>query len=273
MAATSPESPKAAVVVLAGGSGTRAGAGVGKVYRPVAGVPLVVHSLWAAARVPSVTRLLLVVKAEDRALAGQVVAEHAAGLARGLTVEVITGGSTRHGSEWAALCHLAPAVESGAVDVVALHDGARPAADTALFTAVIRTAWRHGGALPVTAADDVLTQGPDGGLRAARAVPASRAVTASPAVPASRAVTAPVGAPPPSGWRLARVQTPQAFQARPLLIAYRTAAKQAFEGTDTASCVAHYTDLTIRTVRGSATNLKVTYPPDLDTVTRTLTHP
>jgi 2-C-methyl-D-erythritol 4-phosphate cytidylyltransferase len=254
VAATSPESPKAAVVVLAGGSGTRAGAGLGKVYRPVAGVPLVVHSLWAAARVPTVARLLLVVKADDQALAAQVVAEHTGGLARGLSVEILTGGSTRHGSEWAALCHLAAAIESGAVDVVALHDGARPAADTALFTAVIRTAWRHGGALPTTDADDVLALAPDGHLRPARAAPAA-------------------GAGRPPGLHLARVQTPQAFQARPLLAAYRTAAKQAFEGTDSASCVAHYTDLTIRTVRGSPTNLKVTYPHDVPVASRLLQPP
>ena len=246
---SSGSAPRAAVVVLAGGTGTRAGAGVGKVYRPVAGVPLVMHSLWAAARVPTVARLLLVVKADDHALASRVVTEHA-GLARGLTVEIVTGGSTRHGSEWAALCHLAPTIESGEVDVVALHDGARPAADTALFTAVIRTAWRHGGALPTTDADDVVALGADGHLRPA---------VASAALPA--------------GLRLARVQTPQAFQARPLLAAYRTAAKQAFEGTDTASCVARYTDLAIRAVRGSAGNLKVTYSDDVAAATRALGRP
>jgi 2-C-methyl-D-erythritol 4-phosphate cytidylyltransferase len=44
-------------------------------------------------------------------------------------------------------------------------------------------------------------------------------------------------------------------------------------GTDTATCVARYTDLTIRTVRGSTENLKVTYPDDVPAASRLLDPP
>lgn len=38
------------------------------------------------------------------------------------------GGATRHQSEWLALRVLADRIDSGQIDVVAIHDGARPLA-------------------------------------------------------------------------------------------------------------------------------------------------
>jgi 2-C-methyl-D-erythritol 4-phosphate cytidylyltransferase len=63
--------------------------------------------------------------------------------------------------------------------------------------------------------------------------------------------------------RLIRVQTPQAFRARPLLGAYRAAADDGFEGTDTSSCIEKYTDEQVRTFPGDEANLKVTYAHDV----------
>ena len=60
---------------------------------------------------------------------------------------LVTGGPTRHASEWRGLSALRGPIRAE-VDVVAVHDGARPLAGTALFDAVVRTAREHGGALP-----------------------------------------------------------------------------------------------------------------------------
>jgi 2-C-methyl-D-erythritol 4-phosphate cytidylyltransferase len=70
--------------------------------------------------------------------------------------------------------------------------------------------------------------------------------------------------------RLASVQTPQAFRARPLLDAYRQAERDGFVGTDTASCVEQYTDLEIHCVPSPATNLKITFPEDVTLAERLL---
>ena len=70
--------------------------------------------------------------------------------------------------------------------------------------------------------------------------------------------------------RLVRVQTPQAFRAGPLLEAYRRAAEEAFDGTDTSSCVQHFTDVDVRVFPGAATNLKVTFAPDVRLAERLL---
>jgi 2-C-methyl-D-erythritol 4-phosphate cytidylyltransferase len=59
------------------------------------------------------------------------------------------------------------------------------------------------------------------------------------------------------------VQTPQAFRAAALLDSYARADAEQFTGTDTATCVARYTDLVVRAVQARATNVKITFAEDL----------
>ena len=64
------------------------------------------------------------------------------------TVDLVVGGDSRHASEWQALQALAPAINAGEVDVVVIHDAARPLAGADLLGAVVASARRDGGALP-----------------------------------------------------------------------------------------------------------------------------
>jgi 2-C-methyl-D-erythritol 4-phosphate cytidylyltransferase len=146
---------------------------------------------------------------------------------------VVDGGVQRHDSEWRALQALAPDIDAGELDVVAIHDGARPLASLDLWGAVLAAAAEHGGAIPVVPAPRLSRR--DGSL-------------------------APAG--------LVGVQTPQAFRAEELLAAYRRADADGFTGTDTASCLEHSVDrgggdLTIVGVPGDPANLKVTFPEDV----------
>src|SRR5919202_5418887 len=126
------------------GGGSGVGADVNKVYLPLAGRRVVSWSLLWAAQVEDVGTFVLVVRPEDAELAEDVLRREAPGL----DVRMVVGGATRHESEDAALVHLAPAVEAGEIDVVALHDGARPLAGPALFRSVVATAQAVGGAVP-----------------------------------------------------------------------------------------------------------------------------
>jgi 2-C-methyl-D-erythritol 4-phosphate cytidylyltransferase len=222
----------AAFVVLAGGTGSRLGAvhdgvPVNKAYLPLAGLPLVAWSLLWAADVDSVGVLVLVTRAEDEARARGVAAQVARRRPRAPAVQVVAGGASRHASEAAALEHLRPQVLAGDVDLVAVHDAARPLAGAALLEAVLAEAARSGGALPGLPARELLAL--EGG--------------------------APAG--------LVRVQTPQAFAARQLLTAFDRAAADGVEGTDTASTVERYAGVRVHVVPGDERNLKVTYPSDL----------
>lgn len=219
----------AAAVVLAGGSGTRVGGDLNKVYLPLAGRRLLSWALQAFADVRSVRRLVVVVRPADRQLAEETVDREVRA-----RVEIVEGGPTRHGSEWAALQHLGPAIHGGELDVVAIHDGARPLAGRRLIADTIDAARIYGAAVPGVPLEDAGVPHPELGVLAE---------------PAER--------------RLIRVQTPQAFRAAPLLDAYECATRDGFTGTDTAACVERYANLRVHCMPGDPRNLKVTYPQDL----------
>jgi 2-C-methyl-D-erythritol 4-phosphate cytidylyltransferase len=224
--------PMAVGVVLAAGLGTRVGADGNKAYRKLAGRSMVSWSVDAVARTPGIDRTVLVFRRGERELVARTLEAEVRA-----AVELVEGGDSRHASEWNVLRYLATDVESGAVDVVLIHDAARPLAGPDLMSAAISTAREFGGAIPAVPAHDVM-----------RATPAGSA----------------------SGAALVRVQTPQAFRARPLLDAYRLAQVDEFEGTDTSSCLERFTDVEVRTFRGMSTNLKVTYPQDVLVAARLL---
>lgn len=230
----------AAAIVLAGGSGTRVGADRNKVYLPLGGRTVLGWSLRAFARHPSIGPVVLVVRAQDGALAEHEVATltgegSAPSAAPASGVQVVTGGGTRQDSELCGLRHLAPGIAAGEIDTVLVHDGARPLVSAELISAVLAAARATGGAVPGVLRDDIGEATPEGaGLRPAPALGA-----------------------------LVAVQTPQGFRALPLLAAYEQAHRQGFAGTDTASCVQRFTDLDVRWVPSDQRNLKITYAHDL----------
>ncbi|MCW2851673.1 MAG: 4-diphosphocytidyl-2C-methyl-D-erythritol synthase [Nocardioides sp.] len=214
----------AAVVVLAAGSGARVGAGVNKVLLPLRGRPVLAWSVADALAVPDVRRVVLVVRDGEQDEVAAALAPHL----DEAEVHLVAGGETRHDSEWAALRALAADIRAEDIDVVAIHDAARPLAGAALFEAALVAAREHGGAIPVVSLTGLL--GRDGRH---------------------------------PGTALAGVQTPQAFRAPDLLAAYEQAAAEGFQGTDTASCVARYGARPVAAVAGSARNLKITFPEDV----------
>ena len=195
---------RAAIVVLAAGAGTRVGAEVNKVLLPLAGVPVVARSVRTASEVPGVVRVVLVVRdGEQDAVRAAVEPDLDP---RPVEDAMGTGGETRH----------------------ILERAARRLASAALYEAVLSTAERVGGAIPVARLDDlVAADGSD-----------------LPAV-------------------LVGVQTPQAFRAGDLLAAHRAAAAAGFEATDTAGILAAYADLTVAAVDSTERNLKLTVADDV----------
>ncbi|ULE35780.1 2-C-methyl-D-erythritol 4-phosphate cytidylyltransferase [Mycobacterium sp. IDR2000157661] len=219
-------------VVLAAGTGTRVGADGNKAYLTVAGRPMVAWSLHTLTHVAGVTRILLVHRRGERRLAEDIAGQ----VSTAAAIELVEGGDSRHGSELNALRYLAADIEAGAIDVVLIHDAARPVASPDMFLSALKTAREFGGAVPVLPLPDVLTHG-------------SESIEAA---------------------ALVRVQTPQAFRAAPLLEAYRIAEREGFKGTDTSSCIETFTDVEVRTFRGENCNIKVTYAPDIALAERLL---
>ena len=118
-------------------------------------------------------------------------------------------------------------VEAGLIDLVLIHDGARPLATPQIFSAIADGAQTHGGAIPTIALDP-------------HEMDTARTET------------------------VARVQTPQGFRAQQLLHAYEKAAASGFIGTDTAACMEEFfPDVNTVAVPGDIFNIKITYPQDL----------
>ncbi len=224
----------AAVVILGAGSGSRVGAGINKILLPLAGQPVLARSVRTALSVRGVGAVVVVHRAGERADVGAallpVIGER--------DVLLVEGGASRQDSEQAALAVLAPQVSSGEIDVIAIHDGARPLAGVELFEATIAAAQEYGGAVPTHDLPGLLPR---------------------------TAGTAPVSA-------VAGVATPQAFRAAPLLAAYAAAREAGFDGTDTAAAFAQFApaDLVVRAVPGGPGNLKVTFAEDLRVAERLL---
>ena len=216
--------PRAAIVLLAAGSGRRVGGERNKVLLPLDGLPVLAHSVRTALDVEGAHRVVVVVRPEDHAEVAEALGPHLGEH----DVWLVDGGAERHDSEFRALQALRPDIEGGEIDVVAIHDGARPLASARLFRAVIDVAAGAGAAVPTV---------PAGRLNAADGSAADADLVA--------------------------VQTPQAFDARTLLAAYDAADADSFVGTDTAACLERYADTAIRPVDGERRNLKITFPGDL----------
>ncbi|MGH8888251.1 MAG: IspD/TarI family cytidylyltransferase [Acidothermaceae bacterium] len=221
---------KVAAVVLASGGGTRFGGLHNKVYLPLAGRRVVSWSLTAISRVPGIARIVLTVRPEDRELAVEILDREVPDA----TVTIIDGGDTRHASEYNALRHLEADVRRGDIDIVVIHDGARPLIAPSLICQLIDVARAVGGAVPGLPISDVAEVDGNALIRDRFKETA-----------------------------LVRVQTPQAFDAQLLLAAYTSAAAEGFTGSDTSSCIERFTDAVVKHVPGDERNVKLTYPQDL----------
>ncbi len=216
-------------IVLAGGSGSRVQREVNKVFLPLRDREMLAYSLETMDRSPMIDRVVLVVRDEDRGTAELLLSV----LSLSKVVDVVVGGASRHQSEHNGIEALADRIVSGDVEIVVIHDGARPFMTTDLLHATIEAAQDEGGGVPgLDIEAPVYEQTGD----AVKRLPSDR---------------------------LRRVQTPQAFRSAPLLDAYRAAAIDGLEGVDTAETVERYSNLIVRVIKGDPRNIKVTFVEDI----------
>jgi 2-C-methyl-D-erythritol 4-phosphate cytidylyltransferase/2-C-methyl-D-erythritol 2,4-cyclodiphosphate synthase len=138
-------------VIVAAGSGQRAGPGGAKQWRPVAGKPVARWSL-EAMLAAGAREVVVVIPGGDEAAA----AEAFAGLPRW---RLQAGGAARHDSVLAGLA----ALRAGPEEVVLIHDAARPFLSPAVALCAATAAAEADGALPALPVADTLKRaGADG---------------------------------------------------------------------------------------------------------------
>ena len=215
--------PRIAALVVAAGSGTRAGQALPKQYVPVGGEPLLRHALRPLLAHEAIDTVQVVIGAGQETLYEQAVT--------GLTLPPpVTGGATRQASVLAGLRALA----DDAPDIVLIHDAARPFLPAEVIDRLITALEEHDGAIPALPVVDTIKQ-----------VDANGVIVATPPRPALRAA-----------------QTPQAFHFDAILRAHLTAAERPdIEFSDDAA-VAEHAGLRVVVVEGAAILRKITHAED-----------
>ncbi len=215
--------PRIAALVVAAGSGTRAGQSLPKQYVPVGGEPLLRHALRPLLAHPDIDTVQVVIGAGQEALYEQAVA----GLA---LPPPVTGGATRQASVLAGLRALA----DDTPDIVFIHDAARPFLPAEVIDRLIAALEHHDGAIPALPVVDTIKQVGENGV-----------IVATPPRPTLRAA-----------------QTPQAFHFNAILQAHLKAAERPdIEFSDDAA-VAEQAGLRVVVVEGAAILRKVTHGED-----------
>jgi 2-C-methyl-D-erythritol 4-phosphate cytidylyltransferase len=219
-----PRMPRVFAIVPAAGQGTRIGDPVPKQYIPLAGEPMVFHSLAALARVRRIERIFVVLAPGDRHWSRHDWS------ALGDRVEVLReGGPHRAQSVANALAAIGPRVAPD--DWILVHDAARPCIRTELVEQFL----------------DELGDDPVGGLLAMPLADTLKSAAELQRV----AATIP-------RLNLWRAQTPQAFRYELL----RRGLERRPEATDESQAVESL-DKAPRLVEGENGNLKVTFAEDL----------
>lgn len=229
-----PRSGAADAIVVAAGSSRRM-AGLDKLAWPIAGRPIIAHSIGALAGSP-VIGSIVVVTAADR-----LDALRSASWLPEAVVAVVQGGDRRQDSVRAGFA----ALESARPDPaggrpVLVHDGARPCVSAALIEAVAAAVDQHGAAIPVVPVAETIKR-IEGGRIVATVDRAD----------------------------LVAAQTPQGV--RRALMRQALASDQAATGTwtDEAALLEACT-IPVHVLPGDPSNLKVTVPDDLVRATATL---
>ena len=216
--------PRHYAIVPAAGSGARFGSEVPKQYLPLAGLPLIHHTLAALCACPRIDRVWVVLSPGDGWWGDYDWS------ALGAKLEVVfCGGATRAATVGNGLAAAAGVVADD--DWVLVHDAARPCLSQAMLDALC----------------DELAGDPVGGLLAVPVADTLKRADGRQRVVATE--------PRDALWQ---AQTPQMFRYR--LLCDALAASGAL--TDEAGAV-EAAGFAPRLVRADASNLKVTYPADL----------
>lgn len=221
---------RVSVILPAAGLGTRMGrekSGTSrKQFMLLEGAPILIHTIRKFLRCPSVTEIVVALRAEDLDWArGLIHQEHPQ-----KPVHVVEGGETRQQSVENALASLNPAP-----DLVAVHDAVRPFIDTDLVERVIAEAAATGAAIVGIVPVDTVKRVQRNKIRST--------------LPREHLVLA---------------QTPQVFRFDLLKSAFEGARRDNFTGTDEASLVERLEQAEVSVVQGSDRNIKITKPSDME---------
>lgn len=216
--------PSLAAIIVAAGRGRRMARDTPKAFLPLAGRAMLTYSVSTFATLAESRRVVLVVSGDRMAEAEKIVSQ----LQTRAPIVLVEGGAERQDSVENGLR------QAGDVDVVAVHDAARPFIPVSCIRASADAALSYDGAVVALPAHDTI-----------KVVDGDRCITAT-----------------PDRETIWQAQTPQTFRREILQRAFAEARRQGFVGTDDASLVERL-GLRVKLVEGDPLNRKLTTPDDL----------
>ncbi len=233
---------KVFVIVPAAGLGTRMSPPAAtktrkrapsKQFKELGGVPILVHTLRKFAASPEVYEIVVALrKNEIGGFRTQLEKQYPEILNK--RMQMVEGGEHRQNSVANALA----AVAADAEDIVLVHDAVRPFVTPQIIGEVIAAAQKHGAAIAGMPAADTVKQ----------VERTAEGAVIKTTIPRAGVVMA---------------QTPQGFRYNLLKKAFDDAAADGFLGTDEASLLER-AGHPVAVVMGSARNLKITTPGDME---------
>jgi len=218
---------KTTAIVLAAGAGERFGTKVPKQFIPMAGTPLVIHSLLAFSASDAIDEIVVVG-------AGSYLDEIES-MVRGYRIEKVTavveGGERRQQSS-----KIGVDAASKDTEIVLIHDAARPFVSDTLIARTLEAAIEHGAVNPVTSTTNTIVEIDDEGF-----------ITET-----------------PDRGGLRGCQTPQGFRYALIKEAHEYAASRGrFDFTDDSSLIL-FMGKPVYTIPSDPYNMKITHKLDFD---------
>lgn len=143
-----------AAVLVAGGRGTRMGAPISKQYLPIAGLPILMHTLSVFHQVDSAIELILVIPKDDFAYWTELCQKFQFRIPH----QLVAGGNSRFQSVKNGISAIS--FEEG---LVAIHDGVRPFVNESVIQESFDKAAETGSAVAVIALKDSIRKLTDDG--------------------------------------------------------------------------------------------------------------
>jgi 2-C-methyl-D-erythritol 4-phosphate cytidylyltransferase len=233
---------KVVVIIPAAGLGTRMASAANvkgrkpaasKQFTELAGTPILIHTLRRFAACAEVAEICIALRANEiEGFRGRLEKEGKDILKK--KVRLVEGGEHRQQS----VAHAMAAVSAASEDIVLVHDAVRPFVTAEIIHDVIAAARKYGAAIAGVPASDTIKE--------VQRTAEGAVITAT--IPRERVVMA---------------QTPQGFRYDVLKKAFDEATADGFVGTDEASLVER-SGHEVAVVMGSARNIKITTPADLE---------
>lgn len=211
-------------VIPAAGEGKRMGLSLPKQFFPVNGVPLIVYTLEVFENHPQVDEIIVATSSNYLKSLENLISQQGFKKVK----KVVFGGQTRQASVWAGV-----KIASESAEVFLVHDAVRPFISKHLINKVIEATLKYQAAIPAIPVRDTLAEEGNGWLKKNL-----------------------------SRESLYHIQTPQGVKAEILRKCLEIAEKKNLIFPDESSLLLYF-GYSVKMVKGSFLNFKITYLEDL----------